>query len=99
MAHRHHATANDVMLAVVTAALRQYLSAQRQMMIAGPLLAAIPMNIRSRGDRHQCGNRFGLVGLELPVHLADPLERLRAVRDAMVSLKRGFQGELALALM
>jgi diacylglycerol O-acyltransferase len=99
MAHRHHATANDVMLAVVTAALRQYLSAQRQMMIAGPLLAAIPMNIRSRGDSHHVGNRFGLVGLELPVHLADPLERLHAVRDAMVSLKRGFQGELALALM
>jgi diacylglycerol O-acyltransferase / wax synthase len=99
MAHRHHATANDVMLAVVAAALRQYLLAQKQMMIAGPMLVAIPINIRSRGDKDHVGNRFGLVGLELPVHLADPLERLHAVRDAMVSLKHGFQGELASALM
>jgi diacylglycerol O-acyltransferase / wax synthase len=98
MARQHHATANDVMLAVAAAALRQYLCAQKQM-IAAPMLTAIPINIRSRRDTHYVGNRFGMAGLELPIHLADPLERLHAVRDAMVSLKRGFQGELALALM
>jgi diacylglycerol O-acyltransferase / wax synthase len=99
IARRHHATANDVMLAVVAAALRQYLCAQRRTMIARPMLAAIPMNTRSRGDSHQVGNRFGFAGLRLPVHLADPLQRLRAVRDGMGAVKRGFQGELTLALM
>jgi WS/DGAT/MGAT family acyltransferase len=99
MAHRHGATVNDVMLAVIAGALRRYLRAQGQTAIAGPLRAVIPINIRPHGDNYLLGNQFGLVGLELPVHLADPLQRLHAVRDAMTVLKRGLQGQLALALM
>jgi diacylglycerol O-acyltransferase / wax synthase len=98
IAHRHSATVNDVMLAVITGTLRRYLRAQGQADLAGPLRAAIPINLRPRGDMYLLGNQFGLVALELPVHLADPLQRLHTVRDAMTVLKHGFQGQLALAL-
>ncbi len=99
MAHRHGATVNDVMLAVIAGALRHHLQAQGQTRIAAPVRTVIPMNMRPRGDAHLLGNQFGLVGLELPVHVAEPLKRLHAVRDGMNALKRGFQGQLALALV
>jgi diacylglycerol O-acyltransferase / wax synthase len=99
LAHRHGATVNDVMLAVIAGALRRHLHAQGDKDIAAPVRTVIPMNMRPPGESHLLGNQFGLVGLELPVHLADPLARLQAVRDGMTGLKRGFQGQLALALV
>jgi diacylglycerol O-acyltransferase / wax synthase len=99
MAHRHDAKVNDVMLAVIAGVLRRWLRAQDPTELAGPLRVVIPIDLRRPGDRHLLGNQFGLVGLDLPVHLPDPLQRLHAVRDAMSALKRGLQGQLALALM
>jgi diacylglycerol O-acyltransferase / wax synthase len=90
---------NDVMLAVIAGVLRRWLRAQDPTELAGPLRVVIPIDLRRPGDRHLLGNQFGLVGLDLPVHLPDPLQRLHAVRDAMSALKRGLQGQLALALM
>jgi len=99
IAHRHGATVNDVMLSVIAGALRRHLHAQGQSVIDAPVRTVIPMNMRPQGESHLLGNQFGLVGLELPVHLADPLDRLQAVRDGMTQLKQGFQGQLALALV
>jgi len=99
IAHRHGATVNDVMLAVISGTLRRHLQAQGEAHIDAPVRTVIPMNMRPQGQSHLLGNQFGLVGLELPVHVADPLERLRAVRDGMTVLKQGFQGQLALALV
>lgn len=99
LAHRHGATVNDVMLAVIAGMLRRHLHAHGQRQVTAPLRTVIPMNMRPHGQSHLLGNQFGLVGLELPVHLADPLERLHWVRDGMTGLKRGFQGQLALALV
>ncbi|MED5620508.1 WS/DGAT domain-containing protein [Ideonella sp. BN130291] len=99
LAHRQGATVNDVMLAVISDVLRRHLQARGAAHIGAPLRTVIPMNMRPHDEAHLLGNRFGLVGLELPVHLADPLQRLHAVRDGMQALKRGFQGQLALALV
>jgi WS/DGAT/MGAT family acyltransferase len=99
IAHRHGATVNDVMLSVIAGALRRHLHVQGQKRIDAPVRTVIPMNMRPQGDSHLLGNQFGLVGLELPVHQADPLERLHSVRDGMTTLKKGFQGQLALALV
>ncbi len=99
LAHRHEATVNDVMLAVITDVLRRHLHARGTQAIHAPLRAVVPMNMRPQGEGHLLGNRFGLVGQELPVHLDDALQRLLAVRDGMGRLKQGFQGQLALALV
>jgi len=96
---RHGATVNDVMLAVITDVLRRHLQSRGVAQPAAPLRTVIPVNMRPHREAHLLGNRFGLVGLELPVHLDAPLEQLRAVRDGMTTLKRGLQGQLALALV
>jgi WS/DGAT/MGAT family acyltransferase len=98
LAHRHDATVNDVMLAVIADVLRT------EMMWRGhtpqrPIRTVVPMNLRPHEEALQLGNRFGLVGLDMPVHLGEPLQRLTAVRDRMRALKRGLQGPWALALV
>ncbi len=45
------------------------------------------------------GNHFGLVFLELPIGIRDPLERLFAVHAAMTQLKGSYQPVLTLGLM
>jgi WS/DGAT/MGAT family acyltransferase len=99
LAHRHGATVNDAILAVIADVLRRHLHGHGLARIDAPLRTVIPMNLRPADEGHLLGNRFGLVGLELPVHLDDPLQRLRHVRDGMAGLKRGLQGQLALALV
>ena len=99
LAHRHGATVNDVMLALIAHVLRRHLQAMGQTRIYAPIRSVIPMNMRPRSEAHLLGNQFGLVGVDLPVHEADPLDRLHAVRDGMTALKRGFQGQLALLLV
>jgi len=99
LAHRHGATVNDAMLAVIADALRRNLVSRGATHIASPVRTVVPTSMREPGDEASLGNRFGLVGLELPVHLPDPLQRLLAVRDGMNELKASFQGQLALALV
>jgi diacylglycerol O-acyltransferase len=96
---RHNATVNDVMLAVISDVLRRHLQSRSAASIDAPVRTVIPVNMRPHRETHLLGNRFGLVGLELPVHVDDALQRLLSVRDGMTGLKRGLQGQLALALV
>ena len=99
LAHRHGATVNDIMLAVIADVLRRHLQQRGSGRVAAPVRTVIPMNMRPHDEAHLLGNRFGLVGLELPVQVDDALQRLLQVRDGMRGLKNGFQGQLALTLV
>ncbi len=59
----------------------------------------MPVNLRPKGREHQLGNHFGLVGLELPIGLANPIERVFAVRARMNALKNGYQAVVSMALL
>jgi WS/DGAT/MGAT family acyltransferase len=96
---RHGATVNDVMLAVISDVLRRHLQSRSAAPVSAPVRTVVPVNMRPHREAHLLGNRFGLVGLELPVHVDDALQRLQLVRDGMTGLKRGLQGQLALALV
>jgi diacylglycerol O-acyltransferase / wax synthase len=50
-------------------------------------------------EAYRLGNRFGLVFLELPLGIANPVERLYAVRANMRALKDSYQPLLALGLL
>ncbi|NPD27226.1 wax ester/triacylglycerol synthase family O-acyltransferase [Corallococcus exiguus] len=81
-------TVNDVLLTVLTGALRRYLA-----MRGAPLEdlhALVPVNLRPLDVPvpRELGNRFGVVFLRLPVHLAEPQRRLREVVKRMEELKR-----------
>jgi WS/DGAT/MGAT family acyltransferase len=84
-------TVNDVVLAVVTGSLREWLH-QRGVRTEGlELRALVPVSIRAEDERGNLGNRIALMRGPLPVYIEDPVRRLRAISDAMAGLKRSKQ--------
>ena len=87
-------TVNDVMIAAITGALRDYL-VERDSLVE-EIRAMIPFNLRPIDEPlpRELGNRFGLVYLSLPVGVQDPRERLDAVHARMSAIKRSPEGAL-----
>jgi WS/DGAT/MGAT family acyltransferase len=81
------ATVNHVVLAACTQTLRNYLESHGGAPSV-PLVAAVPVSLRNGDELETHGNRISAFLVHLPVHLADPLEQLFAVRDAAVSAQR-----------
>jgi hypothetical protein len=59
----------------------------------------VPVNLRPLERAHELGNRFGLVPLVLPIGIANPVERVFAVRARMQALKGSYQPVLAFGLL
>ena len=87
IAHVRGATVNDVLVAVVTGALRRYLLRAGGSGSAVEVRAMVPVNLRSPGEALTLDNRFGLVVLALPLGVADPGARLDEVKRRMDRLK------------
>ena len=91
---------NDVLLAAVAGALRDYLVEQGDSIPENlQVRAIIPVNLRPLEKAARLGNFFGLVFLALPVGIANPLERVYEVRRRMNELKESYQPILALGLL
>ncbi len=71
-------TVNDVLLALVTGSLRDYLAAHQELPDA-PLRTTLPVNLRATDPGSRPSNDFTTMWVDLPVHLKDPVERLRTV--------------------
>jgi diacylglycerol O-acyltransferase len=84
-------TVNDVVLAVVSGALRDWLRSRGVRTEGLELRALVPVSIRGTQERGSLGNRIAAMRGPLPVYIADPLERLGAVRTAMEGLKESKQ--------
>ena len=93
------ASVNDVLLACVAGALRDYLAARGDAVDDVMLRALVPVNLRPMEDAWRLGNRFGLVFLELPLSIENPVARLYAVRASMRALKGSYQPVVALGLL
>jgi len=81
-------TVNDVLLAVLTNALRKYL-VERDALTVEDLFTAVPISLR-RPDAdlpRTLGNRFGLIPVLLPVSIEDPVEQLHEVGRRLDELK------------
>jgi len=79
------ATINDVAMAITAGALRIWLRRAGELPDR-PLVAAVPVAVR--GDTtHMTGNRVSVMFSALPTQLADPIERLDAVRTQMHDAK------------
>ncbi|MEU4834683.1 wax ester/triacylglycerol synthase family O-acyltransferase [Streptosporangium sp. NPDC023615] len=78
-------TVNDVVMALCAGALRQWLL-KRDALPDQPLVAGVPFSLRTPGDR-RTGNQVTIMITTLATQVADPLERLMAVRDAMRLIK------------
>jgi diacylglycerol O-acyltransferase len=84
-------TVNDVVLAVVAGALRSFLIARGRRTEGVELRALVPVSVRTEADRDRGGNRIVVMRGPLPVYIADPLDRLRFVSQAMAGLKESKQ--------
>jgi diacylglycerol O-acyltransferase len=84
-------TVNDVVLAVVAGALREWLRGRGIRTEGLELRAQVPVSIRASDERGQLGNRLAVMRAPLPVYIADPVRRLEAVSQAMKGLKQSKQ--------
>jgi WS/DGAT/MGAT family acyltransferase len=85
IAGRHGAKVNDVVLALVSGAVRRYLLAKR-ILPSQPLVAAMPVSLRAEGDSIY-STRATMVLANLATHIADPGERLEAIRASAGNAK------------
>jgi WS/DGAT/MGAT family acyltransferase len=84
------ATVNDIVLAMCASALRSYLLELDELPDA-PLVAMTPVSLREEGD-DEGGNAVGTILCNLATDIADPQERLLAIRRSMRSAKEGLKG-------
>jgi len=93
------ASINDVLLACAAGAIGRYLADKGDDPAGKEIRAMVPVNLRPLEQAWQLGNRFGLVPLVLPIGIANPVERLFAVRARMSELKGSFQPVMAFGLL
>jgi diacylglycerol O-acyltransferase / wax synthase len=84
-------TVNDVVLTVVSGALRDWLQSRGVRTEGLELRALVPVSIRGSHEQGQLGNRIAVMRGPLPVYIEDPVARLQAVRQAMGELKESKQ--------
>ena len=90
---------NDVLLSAVAGALGAYLADCGDATDGVEIRAMVPVNLRQASDAGKLGNRFGMVTLELPVGIANPLARLYETGQRMQALKQSYQPALTLTLL
>jgi diacylglycerol O-acyltransferase / wax synthase len=90
---------NDVLLACAAGAIGEYLRDQGDDPTGQEIRAMVPVNLRPLDKAWQLGNRFGLAPLVLPVGIANPIERVYAVRRRMNELKGSYQPLLAFGVL
>lgn len=78
----HGGTANDVILAVLTGGLREWMINRGQRVEGRTLRALIPVSTRAR-EAGPAANRLSGYLCELPVYLEDPVRRLAGIHRAM----------------
>jgi len=80
------ATVNDVILAIVGGALREYLASKGELP-ARSLVAGAPVNVRDDSETDSGGNLVSMMSISLRSDIADHLERLRAVHEEALASK------------
>ena len=88
---RFECTVNDVVLALVTSALRKLLLSRGESVEGLTMKAMVPVSVRDASQARTWGNKVSMIAAELPVGLPDPKQRLLALRDRMADLKRSRQ--------
>ncbi len=85
VAHAHDAKVNDVVLAICSGALRSYLS-HHGGIPKDPLIAGMPLSLRESGNT-EYSTQATMTLVNLATDIADPVQRLRAIRDAAGAIK------------
>jgi WS/DGAT/MGAT family acyltransferase len=84
------ATLNDVVLAMSSGAVRDYLL-DHDALPPEPLIAMVPVSLRA-ADGEAGGNAVGMVLCNLATNEVDPARRLASIRDSMDQAKANLKG-------
>lgn len=99
VANHFGATINDLLLAVITAALRSYHKANN-LPIDGPLVATIPINMRNKKQmKEMLGNYVSTSAVTLPIDIEDPMVRLNFVTESAQTMKTYVQATQGMGLI
>jgi diacylglycerol O-acyltransferase len=82
----HGTTVNDVVVSICAGAVRRWLI-EHDELPADPLVAQIPISVRSAEQVGTYGNRIMLMGAPLFTNVADPAERLQLTHEALREMK------------
>ncbi len=86
MAREADCTLNEIVLYLCGSALRSYL-AEHARVPSRPLTTGIPVNLRDAEDQSM-GTAVGMIVAELGTNIADPMERLQAIKRSSAEAKR-----------
>jgi WS/DGAT/MGAT family acyltransferase len=92
-------TVNDVLMATMAGALRDYMLERGEPLDGVTLRATVPVNLRPLEHTRKLGNHFGLVFLDLPVGEANPVRRVQRVAASMQQLKQSRQAMVVFGLL
>ena len=91
-------TVNDVVLAAISSGFRALLVERGEPLEPHEVPSLVPVSIRAQDDDGGFGNQVSATVADLPVHIADPVERLGAVRTELDSLKASNEAIIGQAL-
>jgi diacylglycerol O-acyltransferase / wax synthase len=92
-------TVNDVVLASISGGFRALLLARGEQPEPHMVRSLVPVSVRAPGEENIYENRVSAVLADLPVHVADPVERLAAVRAELLALKAADEAKAGEALI
>jgi WS/DGAT/MGAT family acyltransferase len=92
-------TVNDVVLAAISGGFRALLLARGEEPGPHMVRSLVPVSLRAPGEENIYENRVSAVLADLPVHVADPVERLRAVQTELQALKTAREAVVGEALV
>jgi len=91
-------TVNDVVLAAISGGFRALLLARGEEPGPHMVRSLVPVSVRAPGEENLYDNRVSALLADLPVHIADPVERLTAVQAELGALKTSNEAMLGEAL-
>jgi diacylglycerol O-acyltransferase len=74
------ATVNDVVVAIVGGAMRNYLKGKSELP-SESMVAMAPISVRTPGEKNSLGNQVSAMTIPIGTHIADPIARLSFVHD------------------
>jgi WS/DGAT/MGAT family acyltransferase len=92
-------TVNDVVLAAISNGFRELLLARGEQPGPHTVPSLVPVSLRAAGEEHIYENRVSVLVANLPVHLADPRQRLDYVRAELSALKASRESAVGEALL
>jgi diacylglycerol O-acyltransferase / wax synthase len=82
-------TVNDVVLTVLSGAVSRYVQLHGQQTQGRHLRVMVPVSLRQEGQRGALGNLVSMLPVEIPLDIANPVERFRYINRKTAVMKSG----------